>query len=307
MYDENELYDEVMGVGKKAVQAPKKVIDGIKNTAHTVDSLKKLIDSFKGVSSGQDISQPISFMFTGQSTDLRYFLEHNEMPIQLIENIPDENLKNAVKDEFNKAAASGKVNISNGKITITPQGKEFIARPQFRSAAAQDVQHYQAAMSNVQGFMLNGTEQDLHYFAHAESLDLQKIFEHPDKEAVQRVLSNIKAMEDNGLVYVDRTLGTVKATEKGQEVIAKEAAKGTVKETVSKSAVIGSTGTTAVATTGTAATTATVAGETAVTAGTAAGAGAPTGGVGAIFVVVADVGIKAVTKATQVFTGGAQK
>lgn len=210
-----------------------------------------------------------SFIFTGQSTDLRYFAEHNEMPISLIESIPDENLKNAVKDELNKAALSGKVNIDNvsGKITITPQGKEFINRPQFKKAAAQDVQNHQAALSDVQSFALNGTEQDLHFFAHADTLDMKLIYAHPDVETVTKVVGNIQKMKESGLVAIEGA--TVKATAKGQELIAKAAAQGAIKGTT----------------------------QAAVTGGTAAVSGAATGGIGTIVVAVGDVALKVGEKA----------
>ena len=54
-----------------------------------------------------------------------------------------------ILDEFNKAAISGKVNISRqtGKITITNAGKDFIKKPEFRIAAAKD---YEAAIRNME-------------------------------------------------------------------------------------------------------------------------------------------------------------
>ena len=111
MYTEDELYADLTGGVKQAGQAVKKAID----IAKYIDNLTK--QEATSLLSGSDAS----FVFTGQSTDLRYFSRFNEMPISMIENIPDETLKNAVIDEFNKAVLSGKINISRqtGKITIT--------------------------------------------------------------------------------------------------------------------------------------------------------------------------------------------
>lgn len=226
MYDENDLYNEIVGTGQKTLQNTKSAVSTVRDIYNFLDSITN-----KEVSS-QLIGTDTSFVFTGQSTDLRYFAEHNEMPISLVESIPDENLKNAVKDEFNKAAASGKIKISKGKITITPQGREFINRPQFKSAAAQDIANYQAALSNVQGFVLNGTEQDLFYFAHADTLDMKLIYGHHDIETVTKVIGNIQKMKESGLVTIEGA--AIKATAKGQELIASAAAKGAATGTVSK-------------------------------------------------------------------------
>ena len=177
--------------------------------------------------------------------------------------------------ETTKAALSKKIKISNqaGKITITPHGKEFINSSQFKSAAAQDLQNYQSAMMNTQCFALNGTEQDLHYFAHADTLDVKQILKHPDIDTVTKVVENIQKMKDSGLVAIEGA--TVKATAKGQELILKAAAKGAVKGTVST--------------------------------GTAAASGAVTGGVGTIVVAVGDAALKVGTKVAEAFTSNGLK
>ena len=154
----------------------------------------------------------------------------------MIENIPDETLKNAVKDEFNKAALSGKVDISRktGKITITPSGKEFINKPEFKMAAAQDYSRALQNMGQTIGFELDGTISDLSFFNHADTLDLKTIMAHSDKETVQKVLGNLVDMKNKGLVKVEGAL--VKATAKGKEILASEAFKAAAKGTVTKAA-----------------------------------------------------------------------
>lgn len=267
MYDENALSNDIISTGQQAVNA-------VKSSLSIAQTVKNLAESLN-----QDVSllekTDTSFVFTGQSTDLRYFANHNEMPITLIESITDENLKNAVKDEFNKAALSKKITISKqaNKITITPQGKEYINRPEFKSAAAQDLQNYQATLSETRNFIFNGTEQDLHYFAHADTLDVKQILKHPDIDTVTKVVENIQKMKDSGLVAIEGA--TVKATAKGQELILKAAAKGAVKGTVST--------------------------------GTAAASGAVTGGVGTIVVAVGDAALKVGTKVAEAFTSNGLK
>ena len=267
MYDENALSNDIVSTGQQALNAVKSSL----SIAQTINNLVGTPNQEVSLLETTDTS----FVFTGQSTDLRYFANHNEMPTSLIESIPDENLKNAVKDEFNKAALSKKIKISNqaGKITITPHGKEFINSSQFKSAAAQDLQNYQSAMMNTQCFALNGTEQDLHYFAHADTLDVKQILKHPDIDTVTKVVENIRKMKDSGLVAIEGA--TVKATAKGQELILKAAAKGAVKGTVST--------------------------------GTAAASGAVTGGVGTIVVAVGDAALKVGTKVAEAFTSNGLK
>lgn len=230
MYTEDELYAELTG--------------SIKQTGHNIKTAIDMVKYINNLTSKEATSllsgSDASFVFTGQSTDLRYFNNFNEMPISMIENIPDETLKNAVKEEFNKAALSGKIDISRktGKITITSAGKEFINKPEFKMAAAKD---YEAAMHNMEhtiGFELDGTMSDLSFFNHADTLDLNTILSHSDKETVQKVLSNLVDMKNKGLVTVEGA--AVKATVQGKEMLASEAfkklAKGTATKAVSASA-----------------------------------------------------------------------
>ena len=226
MYTEDELYAELTGSIKQTGQNIKTVVDMAKYINNLVSK------EATSLLSGSDAS----FVFTGQSTDLRYFNRFNEMPISMIENIPDETLKNAVKDEFNKAVLSGKVKISEqtGKITITQAGKDFIKRPEFKMAAAKD---YEAAMRNMEqtiGFQLDGTISDLSFFNHADTLDLKSIMAHSDKETVQKVLGNLVDMKNKGLVSVEGA--AVKATAKGKEMLASEAFKAMAKGTATKAA-----------------------------------------------------------------------
>lgn len=224
MYTEDELYAELTGSLKQAGHNIKSVVDIAKYINNLVSK------EATSLLSGSDAS----FVFTGQSTDLRYFNRFNEMPISMIENIPDENLKNAVKEEFNKAALSGKVDISKktGKITITQAGKDFINKPEFKVAAAKD---YEAAIQTMQqtvGFELDGTISDLSFFNHADTLDLKTIMSHSDKETVQKVLGNLVDMKKKGLVTVEGA--AVKATAAGKQMLASEAFKMAAKGTVTK-------------------------------------------------------------------------
>ncbi|MBQ6252477.1 hypothetical protein [Ruminococcus sp.] len=226
MYTEDELYAELTGSIKQTGQNIKTAVD-----------MAKYINNLIGKEATSLLSgSDASFVFTGQSTDLRYFNRFNEMPISMIENIPDETLKNAVVDEFNKAVLSGKVRISKetGKIAITNAGKKFINKPEFKIAAAQDYSRAIQNMEQMIGFELDGTISDLSFFNHADTLDLKSIMAHSDKETVQKVLSNLVDMKNKGLVTVEGA--AMKATAKGKEMLASEAFKTIAKGTATKAA-----------------------------------------------------------------------
>lgn len=215
MYDEDALYNDIK----------QNIITTGKTAYSLFEQISKLMNE-KTVDNG--------FVFTGQSTDLRYFEDFNEMPVSMIDNIPDENLKNTVRNEFSKAILSGKVELDNerGIISITEKGREFLERPEFKRAAYSDLSSAVQQQSQTIGFELNGTVQDLNFFNHADELHLADIVASPDKEAVQNVLANLQKMKESGLISVSDSV--VKITDKGKNILnsdlfklaSKSAAKG---------------------------------------------------------------------------------
>lgn len=215
MYDEDALYNDIK----------QNIITTGKTAYSLFEQISKLINE-KTVDN--------EFVFTGQSTDLRYFEDFNEMPVSMIDNIPDENLKNTVRNEFSKAILSGKVKLDNerGVISITEKGREFLERPEFKRAASSDLSSAVQQQSQTIGFELNGTIQDLNFFNHADELHLADIVASPDKEAVQSVLANLQKMKESGLISVSDSV--VKITDKGKNILnsdlfklaSKSAAKG---------------------------------------------------------------------------------
>lgn len=219
MYDEEALYNEFKGT--------------FKSTAQTAQTAMSLIEQLNRLN---------EHTFTGQSTDLNYFAQNNTMPISMIENIPDEPLKYAVKDEFNKAALSGKIEIDNqnGVISITEKGKEFISRPEFKRAAAENLANMKMQQSQTMGFAFTGTVQDLNFFNHSDELNLADVVTSPDKEAVQNVLSNLQKMKESGLISVSDSV--VKITDKGKNILNSDlfklASKGSANGAVDKAAAV---------------------------------------------------------------------
>ncbi len=207
MYDENELYNEMLNT--------------VKTTGKTAISLIEQLNKLNEDAKTPDLltTTNADFVFTGQSTDLRYFENCNDMPISLIENISDENLKNAVKNEFNKAVLSGKIEINNqsGLISITSKGREFINLPEFKKAASANLSSVIQQQSQTMQFALTGTVQDLNFFNFADSLDLKDVISNPDKQAVQNILGNLGKMKESGFITVSDSV--VKITDKGKNLL----------------------------------------------------------------------------------------
>lgn len=207
MYDENDLYNEVGNTIKSTVSNAKTIYDFMeKIKAGTPETLT-------GVNS--------DFVFTGQSTDLSYFYNFNEMPIELIEKIPNETLKNAVKDEFNKAVLDGKLEIDTRKgiVKITNKGRKFINKPKFQEALQQNTYNMisQQMQEQILGFELDGSIQDLNFFNFSEKLDLTEIIKNPDTSAVQKIMGNLAEMEKSGFIKMENSF--IRITDKGKEII----------------------------------------------------------------------------------------
>ena len=229
MYDENAAFDEYV----------KTVAIAGRSVATLIDYLNKNKNDKKAPTN--------DFVFTGQSTDLGYFKNNNTMPLSMIDNLPDESLKHAVKDELGKAMLDGKLAFDkeNNTLVITEKGKEYINRPEFKRAAAENISNTLAetqVQTETIKFELNGTTQDLNFFNHADELNLADIVASNDKGAVQNVLSNLGKMKDSGLISV--TDNVVKITEKGRNVLNSDlfkfASKGAVQGAAGKAAAAGS-------------------------------------------------------------------
>ncbi len=214
MYDENDLFEEYKKTVKDIGQDIFKLIEQFNRlNGNTAASPVPTATEFNAAAVNND------FVFTGQSTDLMYFANSETMPLSMIENITDETLKHAVSDEFGKAVLSNKLTFDKekGTFTITEKGKEFISRPEFKRAAADNLANMRSQQSQTMEFELNGTVQDLNFFNHADELKLVDVVASSDKEAVQNVLSNLQKMKESGLISVSDSV--VKITDKGKNIL----------------------------------------------------------------------------------------
>ncbi len=162
------------------------------------------------------------FIFTGQATDLSYFQYASTMPIDYIENIQDEKLKSAVKDEFNKMARNGEIVIDpdSQMIVITDKGKAKIANQDFKNQAIENMAKVEKSLD--QAFVLDGTEKDLEVFNHVESFNLSDLQNTGTPEYGEKVFSNIKKLSDKKMISISPN-GNVTITAVGKNILAKNA------------------------------------------------------------------------------------
>ena len=219
MYDSEEQFQNLKAVANTTYRVGKEAITLI----------DKLRQAGKSTDNNLLVNPDINFLFTGQGTDLSYFLKQRAMPISLIENIQDEKLKYIVKEEFNKAARDGKIVIDSksGIVSITDKGIDYIKKDEFIKAAKDNTQarlealelEREEAMETL-GYEIGGTKQDLNYFRFADKIDLTEVTAaaQNNPELLEKVLENFSKMKDDNLIELtgDRFLTL---TQKGKELL----------------------------------------------------------------------------------------
>jgi hypothetical protein len=80
------------------------------------------------------------FVFSGQYTDLCYFLKNPHMAMSEIRGIEDADLREAVAGNFDMAQKEGLISFDRekGTISITERGEQYISNPDFQRAAKND-------------------------------------------------------------------------------------------------------------------------------------------------------------------------
>ena len=225
--------DEIAGEIKQKTQG----------TAQTLQQLKQLFDYFEKLAEKNDtpadtlISQAVdsgelsSFSFTGQVTDLSYFSQSDTMPLSAIRGISDPDIKEAVKQTFDKAAQQGLIELDGDNISITEAGKDYINQPDFiKAAQADQTAAYQksvAKMANA-GTAENEVQMcvgmrgnyfnDFSVFNNTDKIDLSTVISHPDKKLSKQILSNVSNWQKGGFVTVKDGVATV--TQQGKAVLA---------------------------------------------------------------------------------------
>ena len=187
--------------------------------------------SIRQFSSAPDISELNFNFFTGQTTDLSYFSQSDTMPLSAIRNIGDENIKEAVKQNFDKAAQQGLIELDGDNIRITSKGKDYISQPDFiKAAQADQTAAYQRSVAKMASANTAENEvqmcvglrgnyfNDFSVFNHTDSIDLLTVINHPDKKTAKQILSNVKKWQSGGFVTVKDGVATI--TQNGKAVLA---------------------------------------------------------------------------------------
>lgn len=134
----------------------------------------------------ENLDNGLPFSFSGQITDLSYFKANDILPKEVIDSIPDAELKEAVISNLELAEKQGliDVDLNSGNITLTDSGREYINNPNFIRAAnidkarsairAMEIQHGLENDTIRYGITLEGTDRDLQFFRFASNLDLEE-------------------------------------------------------------------------------------------------------------------------------------
>ena len=225
--------DEISGEIKQKTQG---AVQFIQQAEHLFEYIAKLANKKDStadnlISQALDNGELSSFSFTGQTTDLSYFSQSDTMPLSAIRNIGDESIKEAVKQNFDKAAQQGLIELDGDNIRITAKGKEYISQPDFvRAAQADQTSAYQktvAKMANVNTAenevqmcvgLRGNFYNDFTVFRHTDSIDLSSVINHPDKKTAKQILSNVKKWQSGGFVTVKDGVATI--TQNGKAVLA---------------------------------------------------------------------------------------
>lgn len=180
----------------------------------------------------------LPFSFSGQITDLSYFNNNEILPKEVIENIPDAELKEAVISNLELAEKQGliDVDLNSGNITLTDSGREYINNPNFIRAAnidkarsairAMEIQHGLESDTVRYGVTLEGTDRDLQFFRFASNLDLEEVTLSPDKKAALQVMENISKWEKDGLIQYNSENTSISLTKLGQKKLYSDLADG---------------------------------------------------------------------------------
>lgn len=176
------------------------------------------------------LSNP-SFEFSGKQTDLCYFSFCDRMPLEKVHQIADEKVKNAVLDNFQKALDAGLITTKDGMIKITNKGKGYIKDENFIKAAYDDQckifnksidnclsQEFCKDGEQLMGVELTGNRlDDLTYFTISDRMSLFTVQNNPCSKLSQRILNNVAAWQQKGIVVVKED--EVSLTSRGKKYI----------------------------------------------------------------------------------------
>ena len=222
MHDAEKMNSKVAGIARTG----KQIYDFIEQLKRAKNAAPENLDN------------GLPFSFSGQITDLSYFNTNDILPKEVIDSIPDAELKEAVISNLELAEKQGliDVDLNNGNITLTDSGREYINNPNFIRAAnidkarsairAMEIQHGLESDTVRYGVTLEGTDRDLQFFRFASNLDLEEVTLSPDKKAALQVMENISKWEKDGLIQYNSENTSISLTKLGQKKLYSDLADG---------------------------------------------------------------------------------
>ena len=227
------LEDEIMHDAEKMNSKVAGIVRTGKQIYDFIEQLKRAKNA-----ATENLDNGLPFSFSGQITDLSYFNANDILPKEVIDSIPDAELKEAVISNLELAEKQGliDVDLNSGNITLTDSGREYINNPNFIRAAnidkarsairAMEIQHGLENDTIRYGITLEGTDRDLQFFRFASNLDLEEITLSPDKKAALQVMENISKWEKDGLVQYNSDNTSISLTKLGQKKLYSDLADG---------------------------------------------------------------------------------
>lgn len=222
MHDAEKMNSKVAGIARTS----KQIYDFIEQLKRAKNAAPENLDN------------GLPFSFSGQITDLSYFNANDILPKEVIDSIPDAELKEAVISNLELAEKQGliDVDLNSGNITLTDSGREYINNPNFIRAAnidkarsairAMEIQHGLENDTIRYGITLEGTDRDLQFFRFASNLDLEEITLSPDKKAALQVMENISKWEKDGLIQYNSENTSISLTKLGKKKLYSDLADG---------------------------------------------------------------------------------
>lgn len=222
MHDTEKMNSKVAGIARTG----KQIYDFIEQLKRAKNTAPEISDN------------GLPFSFSGQITDLSYFNANDILPKEVIDSIPDAELKEAVISNLELAEKQGliDVDLNSGNITLTDSGREYINNPNFIRAAnidkarsairAMEIQHGLESDAVRYGVTLEGTDRDLQFFRFASNLDLEEVTLSPDKKAALQVMENISKWEKDGLIQYNSENTSISLTKLGQKKLYSDLADG---------------------------------------------------------------------------------
>lgn len=184
----------------------------------TARELSSILNMMKGRKERDAMSATEqTYSFSGQHTDIAFVSENGSLNADVIESIPDEQLRDNVIKSYSDAVKDGYLNYDQQtkNFTLTDKGNEHINSEEFlRQFESDQLRNLSDDKAYVQ---LKGNASDLNVFRYTDSISLNHLA-YSDPAAFKRVQEYFYECQKYDLVTIDAN-GKVRPTEKCQKYL----------------------------------------------------------------------------------------